>query len=63
MHPLLTSVLRGIRQIRTQAKDIWQATHRPSRHPPEARAHGSPNRGLLQLVRERHLSMPDDERD
>lgn len=34
-------VLRRERQVRTQAQDIWKASHRPPRHSPQARTHGS----------------------
>lgn len=56
--PLLSRLLRRIRQIRQQAPHFWQETNRPPRHPHETRRHGPPDRSRLQLARERRLPSP-----
>ena len=59
-HPvpaLLPRLPRGVDQVRQQAPDVQHQAHQPPRHPPETRPHGSPDRSLLQLARERNLPM------
>jgi len=47
MSSILTSLLRGISQVRPQASHFRQETHRSSGHSYETRTHGTSNRSLL----------------